>query len=154
MQMKIAIADDDREFAKKTEEVARQFCEAAGEAADILCVTEGDTLLEKAECGETCDIYILDMELPGLDGLELARRLREKDEDAWVVILSNYDEYALPAYKVRPYDYIVKTKYEEELPSALEGIWNERRRKEKEDNHFSAFFQGFSGSDYFLDIVG
>lgn len=133
MQMKIAIADDDREFAKKTEEVARQFCEAAGEAADILCVTEGDTLLEKVECGETCDIYILDMELPGLDGLELAKRLREKDEDVWIVILSNYDEYALPAYKVRPYDYIVKTKYEEELPSALEGIWKERRRKEKED---------------------
>lgn len=131
--MRIAIVDDDGEFRKKTEEIARKFCGTAGEEADILCVAEGNTLLEAAESRRSCDIYILDVELPGLDGLELAGRLRERDSDARIVILSNYEKYALPAYKVRPYDYIMKTRYETELPNALEGIWRERQRKARED---------------------
>lgn len=128
--MYIAIADDDREFGKKTEEIVRKYCERIGEEADILCVTEGDMLLGMTG---SCDIYILDVELPGLDGLELAKRIRERDEDAGIVILSNYEKYALPAYKVRPYDYIVKTRYETELPDALDGIWRERQRKDREE---------------------
>lgn len=131
--MRIAIVDDDREFGKKAEKIARKFCERAGEAADILCVTEGNTLLETAEGGESRDIYILDIELPGLDGLELAKQLKERDRDADIIILSNHEKYALPAYKVRPYDYIVKTRYETELPDALDGIWRERQRKARED---------------------
>ena len=70
-------------------------------------------------------------ELPELDGLELATRIRERDGDAGIVILSNYEEYALPAYKVRPYDYIMKSRYETELPGALEGIWREQQRMER-----------------------
>ncbi len=131
--MRIAIVDDDGEFRETTEEIVRKFCRAAGEEADILCVAEGNTLLETAESKRSCDIYILDVELPGLDGLELAGRLRERDGDAGIVILSNYEKYALPAYKVRPYDYIMKTRCEAELPGALEGIWRERQRKAREN---------------------
>lgn len=131
--MRIAIVDDDREFGKKAEEIARKFCEEAGEEADILCVTAGDTLMEAAEGGGSRDIYILDVELSGMDGLELAKRLKERDGDADIIILSNYEKYALPAYKIRPYDYIVKERYEAELPDALAGIWRERQRKARED---------------------
>ncbi len=66
--------------------------------------------------------------MPKLEGLELAGKIRELEEEADIVILSGFEKYALPAYKVRACDYIMKENYKDEIPLILD-----RLRKEKPD---------------------
>src|SRR3984885_15077991 len=56
------------------------------------------------------DIVLLDIKMPGMDGMELQARLREADPDLTVIIMTGYAsvETAVQALKVGAYDYITK----------------------------------------------
>lgn len=146
--MRVAMVDDDAEFAKEIEAGVKAFCREAGEEAEVRCFTDGESLLEELRQEEPdqkelgsersaeerdWDAYLLDVEMPGLDGLELARRIREREEGANIVFLSDFEKYALPAYKVRACDYIMKERYEAELPAVLNRIRAELRRQNREE---------------------
>ncbi|MCM1541441.1 MAG: LytTR family DNA-binding domain-containing protein [Blautia sp.] len=124
--VRIAVVDDDVEFAGRVEKVVLDFSQGIGEAITVKHFAEGSLLLMELEEKKNYDIYILDVEMPELNGLELAGRIREAEEDANIVILSGFEKYALPAYKVRAYDYIMKDRYKEEIPPVLDRIRRER----------------------------
>lgn len=156
--MRIAIVDDDREFAKKIKLVIEAFCREAVEEVAVRHFPDGESLLEELRQEELrqeepvqerssqkglsrerpgqergWDACLLDVEMPGLDGLELARRILEREEDTNIVFLSDFEKYALPAHKVRTCDYILKEKYEAELPAVLNQILTGLRRRNQED---------------------
>lgn len=131
--MRIAIVDDDTGFIKKVETVIEDYCQKAGEAATVRLFSDGGILLEGPGQERGYDAYILDVEMPRLDGLELARRIREREEDADIIFLSSFAKYALPAYKVRAYDYIMKERYRAEIPAVLDRIRVEKQRRNQED---------------------
>jgi two-component system LytT family response regulator len=55
----------------------------------------------------SCDLVFLDVQMPGLDGLEVARRLASGSGPA-VIFVTAYDCYALPAFEVHAVDYLLK----------------------------------------------
>ncbi len=57
---------------------------------------------------EPIDLALLDMEMPGLNGLELAERLREVRPEIQIAFLTAYDEYARDAFDVEAIDYLLK----------------------------------------------
>ena len=57
---------------------------------------------------ERADIALLDINMPGMSGLELAARIREKDGDISLIFLTGYSEYALDALKLHASGYILK----------------------------------------------
>jgi two-component system, LytTR family, response regulator len=54
-----------------------------------------------------CDLVFLDVQMPGLDGLQVARRLASGSGPA-VIFVTAYDCYALPAFEVHAVDYLLK----------------------------------------------
>lgn len=58
--------------------------------------------------GYIYNIYILDIEMNGLNGIELARQIREKDKSALVVFLTAYPNYVFNVFSVITFDYILK----------------------------------------------
>lgn len=132
-KMRLAIVDDDTGFIKKVEMVIEDYCRKAGETATVRLFSDGGILLEGTGQGRGYDAYILDVEMPRLDGMELARRIREREEDADIIFLSGFEKYALPAYKVRAYDYIMKERYKAEIPAILDRIRAEKQRRNQED---------------------
>lgn len=60
--------------------------------------------------GGTWDIYLLDIKMPGMDGLELQRKIKEINPDATIIIMTAYAsvETAVEAMKQGAYDYITK----------------------------------------------
>lgn len=65
------------------------------------------------------DIVLLDIRMPGLDGLQVAARLCERDAPPAVVFCTAHDEFALQAFQVSAVGYLVKPVRSENLAEAL-----------------------------------
>jgi two-component system response regulator AlgR len=66
------------------------------------------------------DIVLLDIRMPGLDGIETARHLNTLDEPPAVVFTTAYDEYAIDAFDARAIGYVLKPVRRAKLVAALE----------------------------------
>ena len=66
------------------------------------------------------DIYILDILMPGMTGLQLAEQIRETDHNAVIIFLTSTKDYALDAFQVYAYQYCVKPVKKERLFSVLD----------------------------------
>ncbi|MEE4185941.1 MAG: LytTR family DNA-binding domain-containing protein [Gammaproteobacteria bacterium] len=66
------------------------------------------------------DVVLLDIRMPGMDGLEVARRLAEAPQPAAVVFTTAYDEYAVNAFETNAVSYLLKPVRRERLLRALE----------------------------------
>ena len=104
---------------------------------------EGQCELFQAENGrEALEIYekekiqiaILDIEMPGINGIQAAEKIREKDKNCCIIFLTAYDEfsYAKKAITVRALDYILKPWDEKELMRVLEEAMRLAGEKEEQ----------------------
>lgn len=92
-----------------------------GEFCDIFESKNGREALEVFE-REQPQIAILDIEMPGINGLEVARKIRESAKDCAIVFLTGFDKfsYAKQAISVRALEYLLKPYNEQELICAVE----------------------------------
>lgn len=84
---------------------------------------------------QKCHIALLDISMPGIDGLEAAEEIRKKDADCSIVFLTAYDEfdYAKRAIKVHALDYLLKPSAKEELIAVLEeAVYLAKQGKKRE----------------------
>ncbi|MEP6906765.1 MAG: LytTR family DNA-binding domain-containing protein [Pseudoxanthomonas sp.] len=113
--MKVVIADD--------EPLARERLRTLlGEHAGVEIVAEADNGLTALQaCAEfQPDLVLLDIAMPGVDGLEAARHLTAFDPRPAVVFCTAYDEHALSAFDAAAIDYLMKPVRAERLAVALE----------------------------------
>ena len=66
------------------------------------------------------DIVLLDIDMPGADGLSLARRLRKQGEDVQIIFVTGLAEYALEGYDVDAVSYLVKPVGKDRLFACLD----------------------------------
>jgi len=112
--MRVLIVDDEplaRERLRRLLAAHPQF-EYVGEARDGTEALEKDTEL-------TPDLILLDIDMPGMSGLEVAERLREKPLPPAVIFVTAHPEHALAAYRSGPADYLVKPVTPARLAEAL-----------------------------------
>ena len=76
-----------------------------------------EALVSLAE--ERCDGLFLDVRMPGLDGLELARVLRRFERPPAVVFVSAFDDFAVSAFELEALDYLVKPVTRKRLDEAI-----------------------------------
>lgn len=71
---------------------------------------------------QNCRIAILDISMPGINGLDAAEEIRKKDAECSIIFLTAYDEfdYAKRAIRVHALDYLLKPSTKEELIAVLE----------------------------------
>ena len=113
--MKVVIADD--------EPLARERLRSLlGEHAGIEVVAETENGLTALQaCAEfRPDLVLLDIAMPGVDGLEAARHLTAFEPRPAVVFCTAYDEHALSAFDAAAIDYLMKPVRAERLAAALE----------------------------------
>jgi two-component system, LytTR family, response regulator LytT len=66
------------------------------------------------------DLVMLDVQMPGLDGFEVARRVVQAGLESQVVFVTAFDEYAIDAFEVNAVDYLLKPVEPERLATAVE----------------------------------
>lgn len=81
----------------------------------------------------TWDVALLDIKMPGMDGIELQNRLREADPDLIVIVMTGYAsvETAIQALKQGAYDYICKPFEPDELVHTINNAMEHRRAKKE-----------------------
>lgn len=85
--------------------------EAATGAAALNALAEAET-----------DVVLLDIRMPGMDGIEVARRLAEREHAPAVVFVTAYDGHAVSAFEVQARDYLLKPVRLDRLVEALRRV--------------------------------
>ena len=115
---RIVVADDEPIERMVVEKIIKKHF------SDQLEVVMGVNGREAVElfCEKQCHMALLDIEMPGINGLEAAERIREKNKDCNIIFLTAFDEfaYAKKAISIKALDYLLKPVAEEELVAALE----------------------------------
>ena len=103
--MRIAVCDDEELFRIEFKSVLDKVLINA--EYDIDTFSGGSSLYE-AFLKSPFDLVFLDIEMPGIDGITLAKRLRAISENVHIVFLTSHIEYALEGYEVNALRYLVK----------------------------------------------
>lgn len=134
--MRIAIVDDEKEMLDMVSECVERTLAELRKDAQISCYSSADLFLEKwfdeteNEENATGDFCILDIEMPGMQGIELGKRMKEIREELPIIFLTSYDKFALQSYEVEAYQYILKSQMEERLPAVIAKLIEKMQREE------------------------
>lgn len=69
------------------------------------------------------DVAFLDIQMPGMNGLELAHALRQMQPDLPIIFVTAYDHYAWDEFRLRDADYLMKPLTEQALDAAIKRIY-------------------------------
>lgn len=102
----IAIVEDEREFCEQLQSFLKQYEEENDVSFKISVFHDGEEIL--AHYKNEYDIILLDIQMPKVNGMEAAERIREQDEDVVLMFITNMAQYAINGYAVGALDFVMK----------------------------------------------
>ncbi|MBQ3514074.1 MAG: response regulator transcription factor [Lachnospiraceae bacterium] len=107
--IKIAICDDDKKITTQLEDVIEDYLKQLGIRYEINIFFDGKELMQHMEKEQTeYDVIFLDIEMKDMDGMETARQIRKKNQIVLILFVTSHTSYAIEAYSVHPFQFIVK----------------------------------------------
>lgn len=129
--LRVAVCDDEGDSRDALLEILSQCAE--GQKYTVREYPDGEKLMfEYVESPQPFDLVLLDLEMPVLDGMETAVRIRGVDRDVPIIIITKHDEYTAWGYDVHAWHYLLKPVNAEKLRGALREISETRARKDKD----------------------
>ena len=104
--IRVALVEDTDTDAALLEAHLKRYGKENGEAFDVVRFTNPISFLEPYTAAY--DLVILDIQMPHMNGMEAAYRLREMDENVLLFFVTSMTQYAIEGYEVRAANYIVK----------------------------------------------
>jgi two-component system, LytTR family, response regulator AlgR len=124
--LKLLIADDEPLAAERL-----QLLLAQCDGVDLIgTASDGESAVRMAEA-LTPDLMLLDIEMPGLDGIDVARSLAERRPSPAVVFITAFDQFAVAAFEVEAVDYLMKPVTPDRLNRAIQRARDHLQRREK-----------------------
>lgn len=127
--MKVFICDDEPQIVKNISERVKIILPDCTVAE----FTDSEKLLEKLSVLK-CEILLLDIDMPGLGGLDIARQLNLLSERPLLVFVTSHDELVYDSLMFHPFGFIRKSCLKDELEKVLNDCQRELCRKE---NYFT-----------------
>lgn len=123
--LKIAVLDDEKVFCDAIKRKLHSIYKKMQVVASVDEYHFGRELLYEVDDGAYYDIYLLDINLPDMSGMELARKLREIAPYSYIIFLTAYPQFAIEGYDARAYQYLLKDEWEHKLAVSLDKIQKE-----------------------------
>ena len=104
--VRIAIAEDDPAYRATLEEYLDRYRRENGLEAEVTTFSDGLALTEGYR--PVYDLLLLDIEMPNLDGMSAAEKIRSSDPEVVIIFITNMAQYAIKGYQVDALDYVLK----------------------------------------------
>lgn len=116
----IAVCDDDPEAVRAHQEAAEACLRQSGNAGKFTLYTSSDNLLyDVTEDHFFYDLILLDIEMPGNTGMEIAEKLRPYLPEVKIIFITSHMEYAIDAFELSIFRYVPKDDTTGRLPAAI-----------------------------------
>lgn len=121
--LKISICDDEQDILSKVKEATELFFRTHCADYSIITYRHSDNLLYDLQDGTSYDLFLLDIEMPGMDGMALAKEINTVLPMAKIIFITSHLEYAVAAYEYSVFRYIPKNMIDEKLAAALRDFY-------------------------------
>lgn len=107
--IRVCVCDDDVTIVDRISSVIDKISKDNNMKAKVDVFYDGTTLMKNLEKNNSYyDVVFLDIEMKDMDGIETAKRLRLRDELAYIIYVTSYENYAIETFSVRPYQFVLK----------------------------------------------
>lgn len=105
----IAVCDDDKKELTIINNFLKEFSARYNDREFKIDIYNSSfDLSEELQRGKSYDLYLLDIIMPDIDGIKLGEEIRQGQEDAFIIYLTTSEEFALEAYQVMAFNYLLK----------------------------------------------
>ncbi len=104
--LQVAVVEDDPKSRSLIKEMIVQYAKENEKNIKIIEFSDGSEIVEQYK--PQYDIIFLDIEMPCLNGMKAAEKIREKDKNVVLVFITNMAQYAIKGYEVDALDFILK----------------------------------------------
>ena len=129
--IKIAFCDDDMEVLHQMNELLDRYRVERNEDITYAAFQSPFELLTEIEKGIRPDILFLDVVMPGQNGMDVAKEIRQYDTNMKIIFLTSSPEFAVESYSVGAYFYQLKPIWEESFFRLMDAVLAECEKKTK-----------------------
>ena len=131
MAYRVAIVDDSRQDADYVQHFLNAWAQERQVEVQGERFSSAENFLFQYAEEKAWDMLLLDIEMVGMDGVELAKRLRRENETVQIVFITGYSDYIAEGYEVAALHYLVKPVKKEKLFSVLDRAAQKLQKNEK-----------------------
>lgn len=121
--IRVAMVEDESEVSHQLRKQL-QHMEQTGVSFSIAVFSDAESFLASYQCNY--DIVLMDIMLPGMNGMEAAQQLRKKDGEVVLIFITNMAHFAVQGYEVSALDFVVKpvspAVFEAKMTRALQAV--------------------------------
>jgi len=118
--MKIVICEDELAIAEQITKLVQGWASFHGQAVQITHFKNAEAFLFAYEDDKSADLLLLDIQMGEMDGMALARKIREDNEKVQIIFITGISDYVAEGYDVSAVHYLLKPINEEKLYGALD----------------------------------
>ena len=142
--IQVAVIDDDRQERESLLSCLRRYEQETGVSLAITEFSQGEAFLEGYR--PQYDVVFLDICMDGMNGLRVAKKLRELDEEVFLIFVTNMANMAIKGYRYDALDYFVKPVNYYDLKMRMERV----RKSRKDDT--PSLFVPYNGAKKLLNL--
>jgi len=117
--MKIAVCDDEQMYSSILTRIIQQWSARQEQVIKLRVYESAEAFLKEFERGAKVDLAFLDIHMDGMNGFELARRVRQSDINMLIVFITNLRDYVFEGYEVSAFRYLIKPIREKKVLEVL-----------------------------------
>lgn len=131
MDYRIAVCDDSEADGQYISGLVRRWAADAGHTVQITAFKSAENFLFHYAEKKDYDILLLDIEMGEMDGVMLAKKLRQENDTVQIIFITGYSDYISEGYEVAALHYLMKPVGAEKLFSVLDRAVEKLSKNEK-----------------------
>ena len=145
--IRIGICEDIYEELEKQRQMIHEIMTSFSRNAKLFCFQSGEDLLCEIELTGNMDIIFLDVEMGKMNGIEVARSIREKDTRAVIIYVTCHNQYFQKMLEVQSFTVIKKPLEKDRLTKVIECVLNTRF------NFYDSYMFSYCKKHYRIPLV-
>ena len=131
MAYRVAIVDDSSVDAAFVEDILNIWAQDQQAGVQAQRFTSAENFLFRYAEDKEWDILLLDIEMGAMDGVTMAKRVRQSNEAVQIVFITGYSDYIAEGYEVAALHYLMKPVNREKLLTVLDRAMEKRKQEER-----------------------